>query len=418
MTNCHSNPLRRLARDEARIRKQTLGSHPDQELANEGALSFFDGWNFAALMDRRGRLDDKGYMSRMLGRQFGASYKTRREWPFIEAALKAYRTRRAKASHPLRFKKEHRLKTIPAVGFLGVGIDDVLRNEGIHPQNVVSKRIRRSGRAWVINITRQAPKQEPIETARRIYQRVKNRARVQLAGVSVTQSGVTVVRFNNPQRWNSRRTVTVNHFSATEASQPGFVRELFRRLFSNVHMVGLDVSSSPTLPGALLSVTTELRRWGRSRQAAGATGFGMASPLWQEAQETMEYAKSVGFNTTDLRSALRDARDTSILKCPHCGALVALKLNHQTQVPEEGATTCSDCQAVVSVGLLLATRSAAFAQDGWLHFGGAPRPKGPDRHETAPKRKTTTSYSRNRSGKASAARPTRVNPVIESELDV
>lgn len=391
----------------------------EQGLVSEAPQAFLVGWNFAALMDRRQRLDDKVYMARMLGRQFGAGYKTRREWPLIEAALKAYRTRRAKASGPLRFKKEHRLKTIPAVGFLEAGINEVLKGEGIHPQNVLSKRIRRSGRAWVINVTRQAPKLDPQTPFRRLFQKTRNRARMHGIGLAATSLGIYVLKVNNPQRWNSRRTVDAYLIPADKASaDPRGVRDTLQHLFSDTHIVALDESSVPTLPGALRSANTELRRWCRSRKAAGAVEFGMASPVWREVQETMEYAKSVGFNTTDLRRVLKDVRRSFILKCPHCGAPVALALDPHTQVPSEGSVTCSECHVAVPGGILLATRALALVQDDWLHYGGAPRTKGLDRPKTAPSRKTTTSNSTKTRGTASAARPTRVNPVIESELSV
>lgn len=396
----------RLRRDEAEVRQNTVGVFRGTTLAEGGVLAYVQAFNVAARVDRLGGLGDPVVLARALGRAFGSGIQTRREWPIIEAAVRDYRNRRAKANGPLRFKKPHRVRLIPAVGYLEREVNNLLRAKGVNLHNVLSKRLLRSGRAFVVNVTLKVPKRDRVEDARRRYQKHYHRSRIQDVGLCMTPTGLDIMVVNNPQRWNSKRVLDHYHVPVKDVLTPGFLRDLLRTLTPLVNTLALDESWVPALPGALRSANTELRRWCRAQKAAGAAEFGLVSPVWQEAQETLEYAKSVGFYSEDLRGVLWDVRRSFILKCPHCGAPVALKLDPHTQVPAEGAVTCSECHVAVPVGLLLATRASALVQDDWLHYGGAPRTKGLDRPKTAPSRQTTTKNNKNRAGKA----PTPLNP--------
>ena len=389
------------------VRKSTLGGYSDTPQAIEALDTFTQAFNVAAQVDRIGDLDDATYLSRALGKSFGRGYRTRREWPIVEAAVRDYRNRRAKANGPLRFKKPHRVKHIPAVGYLERDVNEVLRANGVNLHNVLSKRLCRAGRAFVVNVTLKVPKRDPKEDARRRFQRHYHRSRIQDVGLCMTPTGLDIMVVNNPQRWDSKRVLDHYHVPVKDVVAPGFLRDLYRALIAPLaNTVALDESWVPALPGALRSANTELRRWCRAQKAAGAAEFGVVAPVWREAQETLEYAKSVEFDSKTLRGVLWDVRRNFILKCPHCGAPVALKLDPHTQVPAEGAVTCSECHVAVPVGLLLATRASALVQDDWLHYGGAPRTKGLDRPKTAPSRQTTTKNNKNRAGKA----PTPLNP--------
>ena len=369
-------------------------------------------FNVAAYVDRRGRLGDSTYLSRELGKAFGQGLRTRREWPLIQAALQDYRDRRAKANGPLRFKKPHRVKSIPAVGYLERGMNDLLRSKGINLRNVQSKYLRRAGRSFVANVTMKAPKRDRIDDIHRLFQKHRHRSRLQSVGLCMTPTGLDVMVVNNPQRWNSKRVLDHYHVPEGDVLTPGFLRDIYRTLIEPLALtVALDESMVHVLPGALRSANTELRRWCRSRKAAGAVEFGMVSPVWREVQESLEYVKSAGFNPQALRGALWGARRNFVLKCPHCGAPVALRLDPHTQVPQEGTAPCRGCHVAVPVGLLLATRASALVQDDWLNYGAASRPKGLDRLKAAPSCKTMTKNNRKNSRAGKAPNPERkLNP--------
>lgn len=389
------SPESRLRRDASGLRKQRLTPHPDQQACADAMNIWRRAFNIAALADRRGRLGDKTYLNWMLGKEFGQGLKARREWPIVCDALRTYRQRRAKAPGPLRYKTERRLKGIRAAGFLEAGANEVLKAHGFHPQNVLSKRLRRSGDGLVVNILVKMPRVDHVAQAWKTLRKLYHKGKAQYVGFCPSSDGVAVVVTNNPQRVDARRSVEFYRIPVKDAVTPGMLREITSCLLGSKTLVAaLDESMVPTLPPAMRSVATELRRWIRSRAAAGAHWFGTASPVWQEAQDTEAYAKTVGFDPKDLPGVLRSVRSSYVLKCPHCGAPVSVKLNPRTQVPVSETAPCWECRLAVRVDYLLATRASALVQDDWEHYGDTRRTKGLDCLTAAPSRRTSTSNSR------------------------
>jgi len=377
-----------LRRESALVGKKTFRFTGD---ASDHFATYQQAWNCLVQLDRRGKLHDQADREHLIGKTFGKGNRASAVRPIIEAAIKAYLKRRAKSKGPLRRKSLERVKSIPAVGPLKSPADAVLRTQGVNLRNVINRQIRRSCASFVLMVTLKKPLgPDRKEIARRHYERVKNRGRVTYASVANTPNGTDILIVNNPQKWNARRKVDTYHLPLEVAVQPEVVEIVYQALFSNTHMVTLDESMLPSLSGPMRDANTRWRRYGRRQQAAGATDFAMASPVWQEAQDTVEFAKTVGFYPEDLRGVLWDARRSFVLKCPHCGAPVSLKLDPHTQVPLDGTVACSECHVAVRVGILLGTRALTLCMDDWFHYGDTKRPQGLDHRKVAPSRQTTT----------------------------
>lgn len=389
MTPSTSTPSApRLSRENAVLGKATFYTNAD---CSEGFEISRRAWNCVVSVDRRGKLSDQAAVEHAIGKEFGRGNRASTNRPIIDAAISEYQKRRKKANGPLRMKQPSRVKTVQAVGPLKAIADRTLRAEGVNLQNVVSKRIRRSGAGFVVHITLKKPMgPDRKELARRHYERVRNRGRVTYASVTNTPNGTDILVVNNPQKWNARRTVDTYHLPVEVATERGIIGAVYQALFSRTHMVVLDESMLPTLSGPMRDVNTLWRRYGRRQQAAGATDFAMASPVWQEAQDTLQFAKTVGFYPEDLRGILRDLRRQHVVKCPHCGAPVTLELDPHTQAPLDGAVACSECHVAVRVGILLGTRALTLCMDDWFHYGDTKRPQGLDHLKVAPSRQTTT----------------------------
>ena len=382
---------RRLRRDESVVGKQTF---PVPRSEHPGLQDAFWVWargrEVFRQADHRGKLGDAAYRAQELGKALGAgTARTYRD--LLHAAFRTYRNVRKRTTSPLRRKSADRVKTIKAAGSLEELANTILRANGVLLHNVLQKTFRRSGDAFVLTVTLKLPKSGDRRTiAQRVYERVKNRALVTYASVTNTPNGTDILVVNNPQKWNTRRTVDIYHLPLELATVPGVIEAACQALFSRTHMAVLDESMLPTLSGPMRDVNTRWRRYLRRQQAAGAIDFAQASPVWQEAQDTLQFAKTVGFYPEDLRGILRDLRRQHVVKCPHCGAPVTLELDPHTQAPLDGAVTCSECHVAVRVGILLGTRALTLCMDDWFHYGDTKRPQGLDHLKVAPSRQTTT----------------------------
>jgi DNA-directed RNA polymerase subunit RPC12/RpoP len=314
-------------------------------------------------------MGDARYLNQQLGKTFGRKLQDRPEGPMVLRALRDYRDRRAKSQRPLRWKSERRLKTVPVIGEPGA-------------------RIRKIGRHYVKHHLVSTPVPDPKVRYAALMQRVVRRCDINEIGLTMTPTGLAITITNDRKKNRCR----LLHIDVLTVTTPGFAQALFRHpLFQKANTVALDESMVPSLSGALRSVNTEIRRWFRSRKAVGAIEFGLVSRVRTETQESIAFLKECNLGTRVLRTGLRLLRREAILRCPHCGSHVVLKLDPQTLVPTGASAPCTECGVMLSAGHLLATRASAYVLYDWLY--GHLEGRRSDRVDAAPKATTTTTIT-------------------------
>ena len=365
--------------------------------ASEPFWVYETSWNICVWADRKGHMGDQRYLMAALARAFGKGLQDRPEYPMIQKTVRDYCNRRAKAQGPLRLKHGKRLKTVPVVGEDATTLaQDAYQKHGIDPTKVVHARLRRMGRRFALNFTRKTPVPDQLERLRNLKNRLIRRSDIEEVGYSTGPEGVDVMVTNT----RVKKRVKLYHFAVETVIVPGFALELHRCFSRKANTVALDESRLPLLSGALRSVNSEIRRRSRSQQAVGAIGFGLVSTIREEAQEAITYAKSLGLETRTLRTTLRGLRSEFLAKCPYCGGNVALKLDPQTLIPTGESEPCDDCNRLLRVGYLLATRASSSVLYDYIYSGHTPRLRS-DRDDAAPDAKiinitTTTTTKKTR----------------------
>lgn len=340
-------------------------------------------WNICVQVDRRGRLDDSRHLNQWMGREFGVGLQERLESHLVCRTIQDYKKRRSRANHPLRMKALSRVKTIPVVGPKMKSMVTRALPQGTCLKDVLSARLRRRGTGFVVSIVKE--ESATINPLLRKLKRLKHRSSAENVGVAVTPDGIDVVVTN--QRKNGRS--KCYHIAVEHVIAPGFTQEFCRRLVEpRAHTVALDLSMVSQLSSGMQQASRQLRRWFRSRKAAGAIEFGTASPIPGEVQDCLDYAAKVG-----LKSRRRLLRHEVILACPHCGASIAVKLDPKTLSPAPGVAECVRCGVVSRVGHVLAARASAYVQHDWTEWGSQ-SPLASDR-SAAPHTTTTTTRSNN-----------------------
>lgn len=316
-------------------------------------------WNVCASVDRRGRLEDTRYLHQRLGREFGAYLQERPEWPLVAQTIRSYQRARRRATHPLRFKPRHRVKSAPLMDTV---LDEILpqvKARGVRAADILSAKLLYRGDQVFARLVH-APEPRPRWAMLDRIKRLKHRSSAENVGVAVVPDGVDVV-VTNQRKYNIPKCY---HIAVEHVIAPGFAQEFYRRFVQpKAHTVALDLSMVSQLSPEMQRATRQLVRWNRSRKAEGAVVAGVASPIPGEVRSTLAHAKASGLTSRRL------LRREVILACPHCGASLAVKLDPKSLSPAPGVAECVRCGAAPRVGLILAARASAYVQHDWTNWG-------------------------------------------------
>lgn len=344
---------RKLVRMPKRTNRDSVEAHSVCERA----------WNVIVDIDRLGRM---AYVNRELSREFGGGWQRLSWGSLISSVVRDYKERRAKAQHPLRKKSRARLKTIPVVGPVETIVKQVLKAKGINPKNVANKKLRRHTHGgFSVHLTNKTPK-HVWDDAKRL-KRVFHKNRIEDFGMAMTREGLTILATT---AGGSR---AIYRVAVENVIKPGFAQDLYRHLIApKANTVALDESMLPSLPGALRFANANLRRWLRSRKAVGAIVFAQVSPVGREIVDAVEHAKKVGLS----KKVIRELAGEAVLKCPHCGSPMTLRVDPATSIPKLRRDRCDECLRTVDTAQLLATRASAYVLDNWVTYGHAGVPAG------------------------------------------
>jgi hypothetical protein len=344
-------------------------------------------FNHLVVLDRRGDLGDGAKIKRALGWVVSTNFLGREWLVFVQRIVREYRNRRAKADGPLRFKNPTRMSTVPLAGPL----------EALRPAGAVNARLRRVGVGYAVCATSLAEILVPDHAER--LARVYHHSKVEDIGMAATANGLDLLVINH--RRDDRGTVESYHIDLKTLIKPGFVQDLYRHMIApKANTVALDVSMLPASSGRVRAAIWQLHRLLRARKAVGAVEYRKVSPVREEIQDRIALAKA-GHQD---KSLVRSIRRNLVLKCPHCGAPVGVRLDEKSQVPKalwSNAKVCRSCGIGLSVGDLLAAR-ASF-QANYAFFEHVARGKDrPDRLESD--RPTTAPYGNNTNARSTTQR--------------
>ena len=313
-------------------------------------------------VDHRGGIFDDQRITLALGRSFGAGARHTRIWPLVLAVVEDYRAKRRKSPGPLRRRPLHRVKSLPAVGPLKDVLIATLHAKGLTLRDVHGDaRIRHTKDGFFAHVL--------VHKVRKDFRgpNIPHHSRAVVHGLTMTEEGlvddVSTLRQLDNSGGSTRELREGSYlFPLKDLSKPGYLQAFFRRCIKpDGLLVGLDLSMLPVLSNRARHEVTQVRRWFRSRQVAGAIDFRMVSTLGGEAREAFERLERLGDPVADAQAAL-----TSVLaNCPECGCLVHAKLSPTTGAPVGAACPCSARrQSGDFMGRLLARRAAVHALDG------------------------------------------------------
>ena len=343
--------------------------------------------NALVVIDQRGGLGDAVKVKRALGWILSTSFLGREWLPFANRVVREYRNHRAKADGPLRVKNPTRMSTVPLAGPL----------EALRPAGAVNARLLRTGARYAVCATSLAEVQVPDHAER--LARVYHHSKIEDIGMAATPEGLDLLVINH--RRDDKGTVESYHIDLKTLIKPGFVQDLYRHMIApKANTVALDVSMLPASSGRVQAAIQQLHRLLRARKAVGAVEYRKVSPVREEIQDHVALAKA-GHQD---KSLVRSIRRNMVLKCPHCGAPVGVRLNEKSQVPKAlwyNAKVCLSCGTAISTGDLLAAR-ASF-QANYAFFEHVARGKDrPDRLESD--RPTTAPYGDNTNARSTTHR--------------
>jgi hypothetical protein len=345
-------------------RQTHLVGPADLPLVAQAFKSYIQIWDALVVLDRQGRL------------QGAPTVLAEESWaPFAHAVVREYRNRRAKATHALRMKSERGLSSVPMVGPL----------EALLEPLATSGRLKRSGKTFVKLIKTQVERIQgsPLDRLSRVY----HCQDVEDIGLAATPTGLDIVVINRrkPRAIKAGRSTAVlredrgsvktYHADYKQLLKPGFLQELYRHVIApKANTVALDVSMLPNVTGNGRHAISLLNRLLRARKVEGTIEFRKVSPMGEDIRGAIDFASASGLGKVQIRLL----KKMCVMKCPHCGAPMAMKINPETLTPVDSMEACLHCRAYVSSGSLLATRASVHAHYAFFEHQVRSKPR-PDR---------------------------------------
>ena len=307
----------------------------------EATNVYVETWNALVVVDRRCSLGDQAQTLQALNRIIGRAWRSSKWSPLVKQAIRDYRDTRG--AHPHRMKSAEHL-SLPLVGPLTQLGQGLVQGRLLVRQGVFFLRGLRDIEATA---------GRPTERLSRVY----HCSDVEDIGLSATPDGLDIVAINH--RAADKGKTTLYHADLKQLVRPGFIQDLYRHIIApKANTVALDVSMLPIMSGPMKHVVRRLHRLLRARKAESAIEYRKVSPWGEEIQDVLKLAVASRLNPSTVRFLKREA----VLKCPHCGAPVAVRLDEKTSAPahvKRHGAQCGQCRGTFLLGHLLAARASA-----------------------------------------------------------
>lgn len=300
--------------------------------------------------------------------------------PIAARAVRDARRASRKVRRSLRVRSEARMGTLPIVGAAVSLLEASLDRSGIAVDTVLNARFRKVtyGTGWAACVTIQG---EPRE--RDLLGFAGRNARPSCCidlGVAAMPDGLHVSEMKirdargtaafkageKPTRFGAGATDFMTGKKPTRYVVPfegaqDFLDQLSHR---KVRSLTLDRSCVETLSRLQKAQFRALASACRRRLAVGAVVYRECLPVGQEAMERRNRLKLCGLTDREL-----DSEATYVsMECPHCEALLSLKLNPKTWLPRtDRQTRCTSCGCLSHPGDLFADRARGLGVAGWEH---------------------------------------------------
>lgn len=319
-------------------------------------------WNVCVDVDRRGGMSDAIRLKTALGKAFGQGMKFTPMWEVVLAVVSDYQRRRKHATSPLRKKASHRMKSIPAVGPLQDTLTRALHSKGLTKRDLRgAARLRRTSDGFFAHALIRKPSQG--FTGPKIH----HHSLAVVHGLTMTEQGLvddvsTLRQLDNSGGSPRELREGTYLLPLKDLLKLGSLQAFFRKCVKpDGLLVGLDLSMLPSLSNRARHGATLVRRWFRSRQAAGAIDFRQVSTLGGEARAAFDLLE----RGRAPHAAAKFALESVLSNCPECGCSVHVQISPTTGAPVGATCPCSAHRRGGDyMGRLLARRSAVHALDG------------------------------------------------------
>jgi hypothetical protein len=312
--------------------------------------------------------------------------------PFIEVAGEDYRKRRERSLGPVPMMWLTSQKTIPAVGMLGIWIQDLIGSgkvpveaTGITMADVIDACAKRNSNGIFSLMVKYRSKPKP-KPAFGTWLAKNHRHPYSDCGLAVASDGLYVSLLSpkdsrepvmTAKRMKAGRFMDQLDFQCGKKPirwvipmgqflDPGFAETFLvaiKKLHIQLRTLVLDASLMPCLPNEVRWATV------RFHQAVQA--------LCADAHVVYDRVPTVGSERTSCRAFLASPESSSATlldsimtmgstECPHCRAEVLLQTDILTGVPINRVETCGNCHVTWQVGLLLAERARIHGAFGWV----------------------------------------------------